>query len=158
VSGCRPARFGSAIGRLTCWFTQHGPIHSLSRSPRFTPLPLLGPFGVEVDVAMLILELGAVEKRLLPRMPLHVTTSVHGEAGLRERLLLEIAQFPPRILPGPGRRQRSHALHARDRRQREPYASTCSGWRSGSSAATASPTRTTAYRRTVRCSSPQFTA
>ena len=38
--------------------------------------------------------LGAAERRLLPTMPLHAITSVHGQAGLRERLLLEIARFP----------------------------------------------------------------
>jgi hypothetical protein len=68
-------------------------------------------------------ELGAAERRLLAQMPLHAITSVHGQAGLRERLLTEIAQFPAA--------DRSRAndalalasrLHARDRRQREPYA------------------------------------
>lgn len=38
--------------------------------------------------------LDSAERRLLARMPLHVITSVHGEAGLCERLLLEISQFP----------------------------------------------------------------
>jgi (p)ppGpp synthase/HD superfamily hydrolase len=66
--------------------------------------------------------LDAAERRLLARMPLHAITSVHGEAGLRERLLLEIARFPA------ADRARAGAalalalrLHARDRRQREPY-------------------------------------
>ena len=36
------------------------------------------------------------ERRLLAGMPLHAITSVYGEAGLRERLLMEIAQFPRR--------------------------------------------------------------
>ena len=56
-------------------------------------------------------------------MPLHAITSVHGEAGLRERLLTEIAQFPA------ADRDRTRdalalacRLHAADRRQREPYA------------------------------------
>jgi hypothetical protein len=31
--------------------------------------------------------LGAAERRLLARMPLHAITSVHSEAGLGERLL-----------------------------------------------------------------------
>ena len=50
--------------------------------------------------------------------------TVHGEAGLRERLLVEIAQFP-----AADRARANDALalasrlHARDRRQREPYAS-----------------------------------
>jgi hypothetical protein len=67
--------------------------------------------------------LDAAERRLLPRMPLHAITSVHGEAGLRERLLVEITQFP-----AADRARASDALalasrlHARDRRQREPYA------------------------------------
>ena len=38
--------------------------------------------------------MGPAERRLLAGMPLHAITSVHGEAGLRERLLMEIAQFP----------------------------------------------------------------
>jgi hypothetical protein len=39
-------------------------------------------------------ELGVAERRLLAKMPLHAITSVYGEAGLRERLLLEITRFP----------------------------------------------------------------
>jgi hypothetical protein len=35
--------------------------------------------------------LSAAEIRLLPAMPLHAITSVHGEAGLRQRLLIEIS-------------------------------------------------------------------
>jgi HD domain len=63
------------------------------------------------------------ERRLLAGMPLHAITSVHGEAGLRERLLMEIAAFP-----AADRRRAADALaltsrlHAGDRRQREPYA------------------------------------
>jgi hypothetical protein len=56
-------------------------------------------------------------------MPLHAITSVHGEAGLRERLLIEIAHFSAvdraRISDALALASR---LHARDRRQREPYA------------------------------------
>lgn len=67
--------------------------------------------------------LGLVERQLLVRMPLHAITSVHGEAGLRERLLVEIAEFPvadrARVDDALGLASR---LHARDRRQREPYA------------------------------------
>ena len=67
-------------------------------------------------------ELGPAERRLLAGMPLHAITSVHGEAGLRERLLMEIAQFPA---ADRGRAQDALALasrlHAADRRQREPY-------------------------------------
>jgi hypothetical protein len=67
--------------------------------------------------------LDAAERRLLSRMPLHAITSVHGEAGLRERLLVEITQFP-----AADQARASDALalasrlHARDRRQRESYA------------------------------------
>jgi hypothetical protein len=67
-------------------------------------------------------ELGPAERRLLAAMPLHAITSVHGEAGLRERLLIEIAEFPP-----DGHQRVEQALdlatqlHAHDRRQREPY-------------------------------------
>ena len=56
-------------------------------------------------------------------MPLHAITTVHGEAGLRERLLMEIAQFPAADC---GRAQdalvTASQLHTADRRQREPYA------------------------------------
>ena len=67
--------------------------------------------------------LGATERRLLARMPLHAITSVYGEEGLRERLLLEIARFPPgdRARPVDALALASR-LHAPDRRQREPYA------------------------------------
>jgi hypothetical protein len=67
--------------------------------------------------------LGAMERRLVARMPLHAITSVHGEAGLRERLLIEIAQFPTadRSRTGDALALASR-LHARDRRQRETYA------------------------------------
>ena len=67
--------------------------------------------------------LDATERRLVTSMPLHAVTSVHGEAGLRERLLIEIAQFPAadRARIGAALALASR-LHARDRRQREPYA------------------------------------
>jgi hypothetical protein len=64
----------------------------------------------------------AGERRLLAEMPLHAITSVYGEAGLRERLSIELAVFP-----SAGREQVEQALdlatqlHAADRRQREPY-------------------------------------
>jgi HD domain len=67
-------------------------------------------------------EFGSAEQRLLAEMPLHAITSVHGEAGLRERLAIEIAG-----LPGADRDRIERALalasrlHAADRRQREPY-------------------------------------
>ena len=68
--------------------------------------------------------LAPAERRLLAAMPLHAITSVHGEAGLRERLLMEITRFSP---ADQGRATDALALasrlHAADRRQREPYAS-----------------------------------
>ena len=69
------------------------------------------------------LRLDPAERRLLAGMRLHAITSVHGEAGLRERLAIEIAQFP---VADRGRAQDALALasrlHAADRRQREPHA------------------------------------
>jgi 5'-deoxynucleotidase YfbR-like HD superfamily hydrolase len=66
--------------------------------------------------------LSAAERLLLAVMPLHAITVLHGEGGLRERLLLESGRFPA------GKRRRVDAalalmsrLHERDRRQREPY-------------------------------------
>jgi hypothetical protein len=67
--------------------------------------------------------LGDAEVRLLAEMPLHAITSVHGEAGLRRRLLIEIAGLSAR-----DRRRVDGACslmslaHGFDRRQREPYA------------------------------------
>jgi HD domain len=70
------------------------------------------------------MRLGPAERRLLAGMPLHAITSVHGEIGLRERLLMEIEQF---TAADRGRAQDALALasrlHAQDWRQREPYAS-----------------------------------
>jgi hypothetical protein len=77
------------------------------------PAKLMSEAGMRLDPA---------ERRLLAGMPLHAITSVQGEAGLRERLLMEIAQFP-----ATDRGRVSDALvlaswlHERDRRQREPY-------------------------------------
>ena len=67
--------------------------------------------------------LSAAETRLLPAMPLHAITSVHGEAGLRQRLLVEIAALPAadRVRVDSACSLMSLA-HAGDRRQREPYA------------------------------------
>ena len=67
--------------------------------------------------------LNPAERRLLAGMPLHAITSVHGEAGLRERLLIEIAKIPAadRARAGDALALASR-LHAQDRRQREPYA------------------------------------
>jgi (p)ppGpp synthase/HD superfamily hydrolase len=60
--------------------------------------------------------------RMLLSMPLHAITEVYGEAGLRERLLLELEQFPPadreRLVEALALAAR---LHADDRRVREPY-------------------------------------
>jgi (p)ppGpp synthase/HD superfamily hydrolase len=59
---------------------------------------------------------------MLLSMPLHAITEVYGEAGLRDRFLLEIKEFPP-----DDRAQLVEALelatklHAGDRRVREPY-------------------------------------
>jgi hypothetical protein len=68
------------------------------------------------------MSLGAAERRLLARMPLHAITSVHGEAGLRERLAIEIASFAPagrdRVREALAQASR---LHAADRRHDEPY-------------------------------------
>jgi len=70
------------------------------------------------------LALGMAERQLLTVMPLHAITAVHGEPGLRERLLAEITPF---AAADRARALRALALasrlHARDRRQREPYAS-----------------------------------
>jgi HD domain len=67
-------------------------------------------------------EMTAGERRLLATMPLHAITSLHAEAGLRERFAIEIASFPnddrlrcERALELAAR------LHVGDRRQREPY-------------------------------------
>jgi len=78
--------------------------------------------GIAKPAAEAATRLGAAERRLVASMPLHAVTSVHGEAGLRERLLIEIAQFPAadRARAGAALALASQ-LHARDRRQREPY-------------------------------------
>jgi (p)ppGpp synthase/HD superfamily hydrolase len=59
---------------------------------------------------------------MLLSMPLHAITEVYGEAGLRERFLMEVEPFPA------GERERlmealslAARLHADDRRVREPY-------------------------------------
>ncbi|MEV6345118.1 HD domain-containing protein [Actinoplanes sp. NPDC051851] len=60
--------------------------------------------------------------RMLLSMPLHAITEVYGEAGLRQRFGLELESFPE-----PEREQLTEALdlaaalHAGDRRVREPY-------------------------------------
>jgi hypothetical protein len=55
---------------------------------------LVGTDGTARQVSAAVTKLDPAERRLLPAMPLHAITSVHGEAGLRERLFLEIAKFP----------------------------------------------------------------
>ena len=66
---------------------------------------------------------GAAERRMLAVMPLHAITVCYGEAGLRERLLIEAGRLPAadreRLLVALAWMAR---LHAGDRRQREPYA------------------------------------
>jgi (p)ppGpp synthase/HD superfamily hydrolase len=60
--------------------------------------------------------------RMLLSMPLHAITEVYGEAGLRERLMLELESFPAdereQLVEALGLAAR---LHAHDRRVREPY-------------------------------------
>src|SRR6266851_916743 len=62
------------------------------------------------------------ERAVLAAMPLHAITTLHGEAGLRQRLAAEIAPMPQADRE---RIERALALaarlHAHDRRQREPY-------------------------------------
>jgi HD domain len=69
------------------------------------------------------MKLDAPERQLIAGMPLHAITSVYGEAGLRDRLLMEIAQFSAadrsRVQDALALASR---LHASDQRQREPYA------------------------------------
>jgi hypothetical protein len=69
-------------------------------------------------------EFSAAEGRLLAAMPLHAISTVHGEAGLRRRLLIEIAPLPAadRVRVDSACSLMS-AVHAGDRRQAEPYAS-----------------------------------
>jgi (p)ppGpp synthase/HD superfamily hydrolase len=67
-------------------------------------------------------DLGPAERRLLPQMPLHAITAVHGEAGLRERLAIEIAGFPAAHRDRVERaRNVASRLHAAESRQCEPY-------------------------------------
>jgi (p)ppGpp synthase/HD superfamily hydrolase len=60
--------------------------------------------------------------KMLLTMPLHAITEMYGEAGLRDRLLLELESFPEsdreRLVEALGLAAR---LHADDRRVREPY-------------------------------------
>jgi hypothetical protein len=63
-----------------------------------------------------------VSPRYLMTMPLHAVTEIHGEPGLRERFLLEIADLPDaeRTTLVDALTLASH-LHRHDRRTREPY-------------------------------------
>jgi len=55
-------------------------------------------------------------------MPLHAITEVYGEAGLRDRFALELEEFPPgERLQLQSALDLAAALHADDRRIREPY-------------------------------------
>ncbi|GIF18927.1 hypothetical protein Ate02nite_16570 [Paractinoplanes tereljensis] len=59
---------------------------------------------------------------MLLSMPLHAITEVYGEAGLRERFLLEIDSFPPgEAAQLVSALDLAAKLHAEDRRVREPY-------------------------------------
>jgi hypothetical protein len=66
--------------------------------------------------------MGVSEQKLLPTMPLHAISAMHGENGLRARFAMEITRFADA-----DRRRLERALqlaaqlHAGDRRQREPY-------------------------------------
>lgn len=60
--------------------------------------------------------------RMLLSMPLHAITEVYGEAGLRDRFALELAEFPPAERAQLGEAlDLASRLHADDRRVREPY-------------------------------------
>ncbi|WP_133872786.1 HD domain-containing protein [Paractinoplanes brasiliensis] len=60
--------------------------------------------------------------RMLLSMPLHAITEVYGEAGLRERFLLELETFPEAERAQlTGALDLAARLHAGDRRVREPY-------------------------------------
>jgi hypothetical protein len=62
------------------------------------------------------------QRRLVATMPLHAVTSTYGEEGLRERFAMEIASLPEADRDRLNRALDLAArLHARDRREREPY-------------------------------------
>jgi (p)ppGpp synthase/HD superfamily hydrolase len=62
-------------------------------------------------------------RQLLPVMPLHAITTMYGEQGLRERLVMETGRLTDPTARNQVRRalQLAERLHACDRRQREPY-------------------------------------
>jgi (p)ppGpp synthase/HD superfamily hydrolase len=66
---------------------------------------------------------GTPGRRLLALMSLHAITSVYGQSGLRERLLIEADRFPAADRDRIGAAlELMCRVHERDRRQREPYA------------------------------------
>jgi hypothetical protein len=83
----------------------------------------VAPYDAVRPASAQAIKLDTAERRLLAMMPLHAITSVHGEAGLRERLLLEMTQLPAEDHVGIEKALAvASRLHAQDRRQREPYA------------------------------------
>jgi (p)ppGpp synthase/HD superfamily hydrolase len=66
---------------------------------------------------------GTPGRRLLALMSLHAITSVYGQDGLHERLLIEAERFSAADRARIGAAlELMYRLHERDRRQREPYA------------------------------------
>jgi hypothetical protein len=83
----------------------------------------VAPYDTANPVLGQAVRLDTPERRLLAMMRLHAITSVHGEAGLRERLLIEAGRFPATDCARIGTALAwMSRLHERDRRQREPYA------------------------------------
>ncbi len=72
--------------------------------------------------------LGPAERRLLAGMPLHAITSVHGEAGLRERLLMSSPGSPLPTAAGPPMRWHWHpGCTPETGGSASPTSATCSG-------------------------------
>jgi hypothetical protein len=83
---------------------------------------IVAAHGTAKSASGTAIQLDPAERRLLAKMPLHAITSVHGEAGLRERLLMEVTQFAAADRSRVGQALAlASRLHAQDRRQREPY-------------------------------------
>ena len=70
--------------------------------------------------ARVLYVLGVTTPEQLLAMPLHAVTEVYGEAGLRERFALEVAELPGRSTMEDALVWAA-ALHADQRRTREPY-------------------------------------
>jgi hypothetical protein len=88
------------------------------------------------------------ERRLLAAMPLHAITTLHGEAGLRERFAIEIASFSDDDRHRAARALELAArLHAGDRRSANRTSTTYCASLSASSPTTASATPTSSARR-----------